>query len=514
MIRRLLAYGWPTVLVAAACTGLVPRTGCSRGHWFRVPHSPRRFSRAVALQGYRRLAWAAVALAVAGMWWGGRATTHSREACSSRGSANGPTALVAVTGPARHGRYSLRLPAEVRRFAGERIREPVLLELPDGRAPPQGALLELEALPVAPRGPETGFDERGWLARRGIHVVLQGRDPRIVGRRGGHRRRWPTGSPACRAHWLSAPAANSLRCSTASCSGTTRALDAELKARLPGLGSLPPARGQRSERGVHRAGACSVSRGWRASHARERTSAVLAAIGAYALAVGWQPSVVRAAVAGSLASLAWLASRPRDRWHFLALGALVLLAWNPATCRPGLSALVCSGRRDLRLGAVARPPAPAAAASVSAAVDLARGDRHLGRLRHGHEPDPVARLPPCAGVDGRRERTRRARRGAAPRPRSLRGGRRSRCRRPRRPRSPGSPAGRPRGSRSAPASSRASRPRRLRQAALLAVVGATRVLAVVVARLPRWRRRLALTVIGAAIPVACRRGGGSARAPP
>ena len=50
---------------------------------------------------------------------------------------------------------------------------------------------------------------------------------------------------------------------------------------------------------------------------------------AYVLAVGWQPSVVRAGVAGGLASLAWLASRPRDRWYFLLVGAAVLLAWNP-----------------------------------------------------------------------------------------------------------------------------------------------------------------------------------------
>jgi competence protein ComEC len=57
--------------------------------------------------------------------------------------------------------------------------------------------------------------------------------------------------------------------------------------------------------------------------------AALAAIGAYVLAVGWQPSVVRAGVAGALASLAWLASRPRDRWYFLLLGAALLLAWNP-----------------------------------------------------------------------------------------------------------------------------------------------------------------------------------------
>ena len=59
--------------------------------------------------------------------------------------------------------------------------------------------------------------------------------------------------------------------------------------------------------------------------------AVLVAIAAYVLAVGWQPSVVRAGVAGALASLAWLVSRPRDRWHFLAVGAAVLLAWTPAS---------------------------------------------------------------------------------------------------------------------------------------------------------------------------------------
>ena len=57
--------------------------------------------------------------------------------------------------------------------------------------------------------------------------------------------------------------------------------------------------------------------------------AAIAAVAAYVLAVGWQPSVVRAGVAGALASLAWLASRPRDRWYFLLVGAAVLLAWNP-----------------------------------------------------------------------------------------------------------------------------------------------------------------------------------------
>ena len=58
---------------------------------------------------------------------------------------------------------------------------------------------------------------------------------------------------------------------------------------------------------------------------------VVAVVGAYVLAVGWQPSVIRAAVAGVLASLAWIVARPRDRWHFLALGALVLEAWLPTS---------------------------------------------------------------------------------------------------------------------------------------------------------------------------------------
>src|SRR5205823_8135098 len=55
----------------------------------------------------------------------------------------------------------------------------------------------------------------------------------------------------------------------------------------------------------------------------------LLSIAGYVLAVGAQPSVVRAGIAGALVSLAWLAARPVDRWYFLLLGALVLLAWNP-----------------------------------------------------------------------------------------------------------------------------------------------------------------------------------------
>jgi len=55
----------------------------------------------------------------------------------------------------------------------------------------------------------------------------------------------------------------------------------------------------------------------------------LAGIGSYVLAVGAQPSVIRAGIAGALGSLAWLSARQPDRWHFLLVGALILLAWSP-----------------------------------------------------------------------------------------------------------------------------------------------------------------------------------------
>ena len=60
-----------------------------------------------------------------------------------------------------------------------------MLELPLGRAPPQGARLELEGELRAPPGPSNGFDEARWLRRQGIHAVLRGQAWHVVGRRGG-----------------------------------------------------------------------------------------------------------------------------------------------------------------------------------------------------------------------------------------------------------------------------------------------------------------------------------------
>src|SRR5262249_32295997 len=86
--------------------------------------------------------------------------------------------------PTRHP-YDIRVQGRARRFAGVPLDERVQLELPLGRAPPQGAVLEVLAVVERPRGPEHGFDERTWLRRHGVHVVLHVDEGGHPGRRGG-----------------------------------------------------------------------------------------------------------------------------------------------------------------------------------------------------------------------------------------------------------------------------------------------------------------------------------------
>ena len=87
--------------------------------------------------------------------------------------------------PARPGRFETRVRALVVRWGPLRPHEPVLLELPPGRAPPQGATLSVLGELRSPRGPSNGFDERAWLRHHGVQVVLRGETWRVVGRRGG-----------------------------------------------------------------------------------------------------------------------------------------------------------------------------------------------------------------------------------------------------------------------------------------------------------------------------------------
>src|SRR5204862_6339294 len=57
--------------------------------------------------------------------------------------------------------------------------------LPLGRAPPQGAVIETIATVRLPRPKKHGFDERTWLKRLGIHVVLHADRWTAIGHRGG-----------------------------------------------------------------------------------------------------------------------------------------------------------------------------------------------------------------------------------------------------------------------------------------------------------------------------------------
>jgi predicted membrane metal-binding protein len=127
----------------------------------------------------------AVALACAGWWWGSvRLAALDRSVLVPRvGTAE--RALLEVTAPPRRSRYRLRVAVVVRRFGGRGLREASLLELPPGRAPPQGVLVSAVVTVEQPRGPDHGFDERTWLRRKGVHVVLRADRWRDAGARRG-----------------------------------------------------------------------------------------------------------------------------------------------------------------------------------------------------------------------------------------------------------------------------------------------------------------------------------------
>lgn len=328
-VRQALARGWPAVALAALALGL------STSNWLSVawPAGAAAASAGAAatlrLPSSARLVLAAVALGAAGLWWGGLRLHELDRSYLATQIGQPASTRVIVTGAASRSPFAVRAAAEVRRFDGVELRERVLLELPPGRAPPQGAVLELRARPVAPRGPETGFDERGWLARRGIHVVLHASGPwRVVGRRGG------IGGVGDR---LRTAIADALALGTSGerqslvvgvVLGADEGIDPELRDafKASGLYHLLAVSGQN----IVLIGFGVLGLAYVAGLGRSVGHALaIAAILAYALAVGWQPSVVRAAVAGCLASVAWLMSRPSDRWHTMAMGAVVLLAWTP-----------------------------------------------------------------------------------------------------------------------------------------------------------------------------------------
>ena len=142
---------------------------------------------AFAVRGAARVLALAVVFALAGVWWGSaRLDMLERSVLVERAGHAGP-ARVEVTGPARTGSFSVRVPVRVREFGRRVIDERARLELPKGRAPPQGDVLEVIASIRLPRRADAPgeFDELTYLRRQGVHVVLRAESYRVVGRRGG-----------------------------------------------------------------------------------------------------------------------------------------------------------------------------------------------------------------------------------------------------------------------------------------------------------------------------------------
>jgi len=320
----------PHVLAASLCAGLAVAGIARTGSPVVAGVAVAAVAAAVVADGPARFVCLVVALALAGVWWGSvRLAALDRSVLTAH---VGETARVraVVTGPSRRSRFQIRVPAQVHRLDRMSMREAVLLELPRGRSPPQGAVIETIAKIERPRPPEDGFDEAGYLRRRGVHVVLAGGAWRQVGRRGGI----PGLADRLRAYMARtlAPGLRGERRAVLAgvVLGEDEGLSNELRDsfRASGLYHLLAVSGQNV---VLVAGGV-LGLAWLIGLPRWLGQVgALAAIFGYVAAVGWQPSVVRAGVAGALASLAWLAARPRDRWYFLLAGAAVLLAWNPYT---------------------------------------------------------------------------------------------------------------------------------------------------------------------------------------
>ena len=329
-MRRITELHWPALLAGSACLGL------ALSNWIALPPYETAALAVVALVGVAaftsgaRVVALGVALLAAGLWWGTlRLDALDASVLEAEVGGSGPAVFV-VTGPARLTPWAVRVPAEVVEFRRRPLQERALVVLPVGRSPPRGAIVEAIVRVTEPRPADGGFDEKAWLGRQGIHVVLRAGAWRQTGARGG----MAGIGDRLRDRVERAVGQGTEGVRRALVLGVVLGEDEGLpdgvqeSFRASGLAHLLAVSGQNvAFIAIGVLGVCWLLRLSR--YVRELLT--IGAIAAYVLAVGWQPSVIRAGVAGGLVSLAWLVARPSDRWHFLAVGALVLLAWTPAT---------------------------------------------------------------------------------------------------------------------------------------------------------------------------------------
>ena len=329
-VRWALEQHWPALLVTSLATGIVVSI------WWSAPPAVAAAVAVCALGGVisrggsARLAAFGIALAAVGLAWGSLRMDALRGSVLADELGEVGVAELVTLAPARSSPWSTRVIAATRTFRRVPVHERVLLVLPVGRSPPRGTILEASVRIAEPRPERDGFDERAWLARQGIHVVLDASSWRAVGRRAG----LAGLGDELRDRIEGAVARGTDGVRRAVVLGVVLGEDEGLPAdvqddfRASGLYHLLAVSGQNV---AFLAGGI-YALGWLLRLPKSvREVSVLAVIATYVLAVGWQPSVVRAGVAGGLASLAWLLARPADRWHFLAVGALVLIAWMPTS---------------------------------------------------------------------------------------------------------------------------------------------------------------------------------------
>src|SRR5439155_2126105 len=107
---------YPHCLAAAGCTGLAAADAARCSSPVLAALAAGLALLAATEAGVARLALATCALALAGWWWGSARLDALDASTLVNEVGRAETAEVVVTGPARRGRFELRVAAQVRRF--------------------------------------------------------------------------------------------------------------------------------------------------------------------------------------------------------------------------------------------------------------------------------------------------------------------------------------------------------------------------------------------------------------